>query len=594
MKFLVRMFGIDLRALAAFRVAIGVILLIDLCHRARYLVAHYTDYGVLPRNIVTEFFSNQAFWSLHLINGSAVAQVALFLVAGGFAFALMIGYRTQIAIFVSWVLLVSLQNRNPMVLNAGDVLLRCLLFWSMFLPLGAWYSVDRALQDIHSKLPSGQSRTVSIATAAILLQVACVYFVTGFLKNHASWYPDGTASYMALSIDHFTTPFGNWMRDHYEFLRYSTYGVLALERFGSILFVTPWFSSQARLCVALALMAMHAGFATTMHLGMFPYIDMASLLILIDGPYWRKFGSWMSGGKSAQIQIFYDTDCGFCRKMAYLVQEFTGLQRNQVSPASENEGVQLRMTEAYSWVVLNRVDGSMAIRWAAFVAVLRHSPVFGLFARLLPLLQMQRLGDWLYNQVAYRRDVFGRFSAILLPYRPVQLTARSWLGQAVLALAIAAVAQENIADLRKEDNYINWLSQTAMLTRLDQSWDMFAPFPMTDDGWYVMDGHLRDGSRMDVWRETPGIPSFDKPQLVSRYYPTQRWRKYLMNLWLARYQQYRLPFGRWLCRSRNEGVAENKQLVTFKIHYVEEATIPAGGVHPVRVHQIWDHNCFKK
>jgi len=43
-----RRIRIDVRALAAFRVALGVVLLVDLALRARNLTAFYTDAGVLP------------------------------------------------------------------------------------------------------------------------------------------------------------------------------------------------------------------------------------------------------------------------------------------------------------------------------------------------------------------------------------------------------------------------------------------------------------------------------------------------------------------------------------------------------------------
>jgi len=46
---------------------------------------------------------------------------------------------------ISWFLLISLQNRNPIVLQGGDILLRMLAFWAMFVPLNAYFSLDRAL-----------------------------------------------------------------------------------------------------------------------------------------------------------------------------------------------------------------------------------------------------------------------------------------------------------------------------------------------------------------------------------------------------------------------------------------------------------------
>ena len=52
---------------------------------------------------------------------------------------------------IRWFLLVSLQNTNYMILQGVDTVLRVMLFWGMFLPLGAQYSLDRAFSTIKEK-----------------------------------------------------------------------------------------------------------------------------------------------------------------------------------------------------------------------------------------------------------------------------------------------------------------------------------------------------------------------------------------------------------------------------------------------------------
>ena len=107
----VALISLDLRSLALFRVCLGLILLADLGIRAGDLHPHYTDAGVLRADEI----------------------------------ALLVGFYTRAATFLSFVLLLSLHNRNPLVLHGGDSLLRLLLFWSLLLPLGACWSLDRRL-----------------------------------------------------------------------------------------------------------------------------------------------------------------------------------------------------------------------------------------------------------------------------------------------------------------------------------------------------------------------------------------------------------------------------------------------------------------
>ena len=69
-------FGIDLRTLALFRILLGLFLILDLCLRARDLVAHYTDFGIMPRSVAVDFMSPTAF-SVHMLNGTAGFQAGL-------------------------------------------------------------------------------------------------------------------------------------------------------------------------------------------------------------------------------------------------------------------------------------------------------------------------------------------------------------------------------------------------------------------------------------------------------------------------------------------------------------------------------------
>jgi hypothetical protein len=57
---------------------------------------------------------------------------------------MLVGYYTKTASFLTWILTLSLHNRNYLVLHGGDVLQRVILFYALFLPLGDCYSIDNA------------------------------------------------------------------------------------------------------------------------------------------------------------------------------------------------------------------------------------------------------------------------------------------------------------------------------------------------------------------------------------------------------------------------------------------------------------------
>ena len=111
-----KVFGIDLRALAFFRLGLASVLILDICQRASDLEAHYTDFGLLNRTSALLLLPENAF-SLHLASGSLFFQIALFILAFIFALSYLFGYHTRFSGLASLVLLISLQNRNPIILN---------------------------------------------------------------------------------------------------------------------------------------------------------------------------------------------------------------------------------------------------------------------------------------------------------------------------------------------------------------------------------------------------------------------------------------------------------------------------------------------
>lgn len=274
---LARRFGIDARALAAFRVALGLLLLADLVWRSLDLVAFYTDAGVLPRAALRESFPGLYGLSLHTISGTAWVQAALFLIATGFAVALVLGYRTTLVTVVSWMLLVSLHARNPVLLNGGDSLLRRLLFWGIFLPLGSRWSVD-ALQGDEPR-----RRVTSVATAALLLQVVIVYTLNGVFKLRSDLWTSGEALRYVLSLDQLTVFLGDLLAPHAHLLWPVDWLWLAMT-LSSILLIL--LVGRARILFVSLFAAMHLGMALTMRLGLFPLISIAGLLVFLPGPVW--------------------------------------------------------------------------------------------------------------------------------------------------------------------------------------------------------------------------------------------------------------------------------------------------------------------
>ena len=281
------LFGIDLRSLAFLRIGYALIILGDVITRAGDLVAHYTDDGVLPRRVFHELFQLPGWVSLHLANGTWQFIAFLFLVQGLLAIALLLGYRTKLVTFLLWVMVISVQTRNPMVLNGGDVYLRCVLFWCMFLPWEAVWSLDSVLTRRFEKLPY---RYFSMATACLVLQVSLVYWFASIPKFDPMWRTDFTASEIALRLDQFATWVAHFWLQFPDFLTYLTRFVIWFEEWGPFFLFLPY----TRALGALGLAGLHLGFMTAMRLGFFGWIGVVSTLGLMPGGTWpKRFEVWV-------------------------------------------------------------------------------------------------------------------------------------------------------------------------------------------------------------------------------------------------------------------------------------------------------------
>jgi hypothetical protein len=260
-------FGADLRSLAAFRIGVALLILYDLSQRSRDLVAHYTDLGLIPRAVAIKEITNRWVMSFHLMNGTWEIQAILFILAGIFAVGLLVGYKTRVMTIASWIFLVSLQARNPFVNGGGDVMLRIFLFWCMFLPWGARYSVDNAWQAPKEEL---HKRCLSIATIAFYAQFLYMYWFSVLLKTGPEWRVEGSAMYYALSLDYIVTNLGRFLLEFPTLLKLMTYCVFWFEVIGRYYLFRPFLHIRLGLSVSVVFGCCTLGYCLHSGLAHFP------------------------------------------------------------------------------------------------------------------------------------------------------------------------------------------------------------------------------------------------------------------------------------------------------------------------------------
>ncbi len=587
--------SLDLRSLAFARISLGVVILGDLVWRAQDLVAHYTDYGVLPRGALLEKFADPSHVSLHYMGGTVGIQMLLFFIAGFFAFQMILGYRTRFATIASWILLVSLQSRNIMILQGGDVLLRMMLFWAMFLPMGAYYSIDSALNNCDQPKPK---TFFSVSSIAVYIQLSLMYAFSALYKTGPEWWGEGSAVYYALNLDHFATPIGKFLVNTapLEFLKFLTYLVMSLEILAPFMLMGTSLKRNWRTLALLLLVAMHVGFAMGLEIGIFVWVCLAAFTFFIPSVFWDEILADLKSPKRKKLKIFYDADCPFCKKLAYMIKTFlltpeVALREGQKDPKSYK-----LMKKHHSWVVWSS-DGEAYFSFDAFIELVRHSPLLWFTAPVLALRPIRWVGNKIYSWVSHNRGTMGGLFSIF-QFRHMHIN-RSLTGGLLAALLITYIVTWNMSDSKEFDAQVpvgtNWIGH---MTQIGQQWNMFSPNPPKDDGWFVIPGVLRNGQEIDLFTgNTP--PSYSKPELVSALYPRWRWRKYMRNLSNNDNQGYRMYYGKYLCRSWNDTHDASQQLMSFDMVFMKEITPPISSqtgealITPELIEEsLWEHRCF--
>ncbi len=407
---LARGFEVDLRSLALFRIALAGLVLFDLADRARDFAAMYTDAGVLNGGARVDLYGPLVQLSVHhWFTSMPAAEAAVFVLHALVAAAMLAGWRTRWTTVATWVLVCSLQRANVPILGGGDVLVRLLLFWGMFLPLGARFSLD-ARRD--SGLRGLSNTQVGWPGGALLLQVAMMYWFTAILKTAGETWQNGSALGIAFQNRYYLTPLGAGLAPGEAMSKLMTYATLALEYVGPLLAFSPWARGPLRMAMVVVFIVFHASIELSMDVAMFSWASAVAWLAFI--PSW----AWDRGAKG------------------------TG------APAGA-PGALERLRDIGLGVAL-------------------------VYVLLVNLCQL----PW-----AWARH--------FTPPRPLLM-----IGDAL------------------------WLTQR---------WTMFAPDPRDEYFWWILEGRLADGSRVDLWRDGAAI-RHEEPALVSREFPSMRWRVYFMSL----------------------------------------------------------------
>lgn len=275
-------------SIAVYRILYGIMVLVYAWYVWREFSMWVIEPGVVSSEAVASLTGPvfSVFPYLPAGNGWVIGFFWIFV---GAAVSLTLGFQTRLCTFIVFLALVSLQHRNPFMLNGGFVFLRLASFFLLFSHAGAELSVDRWLR-VRRGLEDGSGPVLKAPWAQRMIQfeVSLLYLCTSLWKARGTMWLDGSAVYNVSRVpvlQNFDLPY---IFEHMWAMRVASWYTLAVEfALGVFIWVPklrPWLLLMGVLLhVGIELGMTVPFFSTTMITTYAVFVDPAWLRRVIDG-----------------------------------------------------------------------------------------------------------------------------------------------------------------------------------------------------------------------------------------------------------------------------------------------------------------------
>jgi hypothetical protein len=525
----------DLRSLAAGRIVLALVLLLDLGKRWMELSLWYTNDGLVPNHTLLWRPGFTPVFSLFFLASYRYEAIAGFLACAAAYAMLLVGWRTRFAQVASLICLLSLHGRMLLIDNGGDVVLGLLTVWTTFLPTGRVFSVDAVLARRPAtawrlravpatpavSAASGVSATpsttadrpgsfastaadrpgsfASLGVLAVVLQLAFIYFFNAVHKQGTTW-REGSAVHYVLHLDRLVTGLGVWLRGMPTGLaRALSYGTLAVEWSLPALLLSPFAVRRCRRLAVTLVVTLHTGFGLCLNLGNFVPAMIAYTPNFVHRDDWDALARWWSRRPRA--------------------------------------------------VRLARAAASVVERAAT---------------RLTPGRTMRVTGPGPWARVALRRLSAAREFAVAL----------------LLLVAGSQLLDENWAAHKVIDHH-NSPPIAAAVTYFDlfQGWSLFAPDAPTSDYNIIVDATTVEGRRVDPLSEV-ATPRHPAPGLSIPTALGPSWLFYGYENHLRDQVTWYQALEEWILRYPQRTGRPQDRIVAFRVQMIEDDSPPLGEENP--------------
>jgi uncharacterized membrane protein YphA (DoxX/SURF4 family) len=275
--------SVDARQFAALRIIFGILSCIYFVGFLPYVESQFSTTGWLG-NLRQIAVQNGGSWSYFFIQAFDYAELyanAIVVVGIVSAFLMAIGWHSCVATSLTWLVWVSLWNRNPLLMDGDDAVLKLMCFYLLLSPCANCWAIDAYF----NKKPM----FVCIWPLRLIqFQVALIYLVSGWVKFHSQEWEDGTIIQYIMVHPQYSR-WDGWAIINLPFSKEIFAGLAWFIRWWELFFPVLLVIPHTRKLNIFIGILFHLGLLFTMNLRWFAVIMLSLYLTLIPNSCFSRF-----------------------------------------------------------------------------------------------------------------------------------------------------------------------------------------------------------------------------------------------------------------------------------------------------------------
>lgn len=274
--------------LGLLRIVFGAITVAVLSIQLPFLLDYYGSSGLLPREALKLWQWRWLPEPLSTLSNTQmmVAFYALLVVA----VTTTLGLYTRISSILLFLGMMFFHNRNPLILNSGDTLLRLVLLYLAISGCGKAYSLDNWLRAKRNSLTSATPTLVSLFPQRLIqIQIALIYFAAIWHKAQGPLWREGTVTWYVSRIEELNRfPLPDLLMSEWA-AHLTTWGTLGVQL---CLCTLVWFKPYRNWVLLLGVM-LHLGIEYKLNIPFFGLITVSCYIAFFSAEEIKHFLSRM-------------------------------------------------------------------------------------------------------------------------------------------------------------------------------------------------------------------------------------------------------------------------------------------------------------